>query len=93
MKDTLRKLFSPLLKPLEAGTEEYSYKPSHRTILIGVGSLFLALSTVSIVLAIVGGQFGAMIPSMVFFIAGWVCVIVGALGSDRAIAKIWGNRS
>lgn len=92
MKEILRKLFSPLLNPLEAGTDEYSYKPSHRTILIGVGSLFLALSTISIVLAIVGGQFGAMIPSVVFFIAGCVCVIVGALGSDRAIAKIWGNR-
>jgi len=28
----------------------------------------------------------------VFFGIGFVCMTVGFLGNDRAVAKIWGNR-
>jgi hypothetical protein len=34
----------------------------------------------------------AAIPFLVFFIIGSVCIVVGSLGSERAIAKIWGSK-
>jgi hypothetical protein len=76
----------------ETGDTDYNYKPSHRTILIAVGILFLVLSLVSLTAAIYTGQLGAWLPFLVFFSAGSVCEIVGFFGSDRAVAKIWGNR-
>lgn len=32
---------------------------------------------------------GGIIPTVVFLGVGLVCEIVGLLGSDRAVAKIW----
>lgn len=92
MVDTLRKLFSPLLTPLEAGEGEFHYKPSHRKILLAVGALFAILTLVSVVAAAVTGRWGAAIPVVVFSAASLVCLIVGGLGSDRAVARLWGNR-
>ena len=92
MKTRLRKVFSPILALFEKGGGEYNYKPSHRTVLIVVGFLFLFLSFVSLSAAIYTAQAGALVPFVVFFSAGAVCAIVGFLGSDRAVAKIWGNR-
>ncbi|MDF1764565.1 MAG: hypothetical protein P1U57_14245 [Oleibacter sp.] len=92
MKSFFRKIFSFILTPLEAGSGEFHYKPSHRTILIGVGSLFLALCMISIISMLASDQLGGMIPAVVFFVVSSVCVIVGTLGSERAVAKLWGNR-
>jgi hypothetical protein len=92
MKTHLRTLFSPILRLFESGEGEYRYKPSYRTILIAVGGLFLVLSLVSLAAAAYSNQAGAWLPFVVFFAAGAVCEIVGFLGSDRAVAKIWGNR-
>ena len=44
MKNALRSLFAPVLNVFEKGTDEYVYKPSHRTILLVVGTLFAALA-------------------------------------------------
>lgn len=92
MKNKLRSLFAPVLNILESGDEEYSYRPSHRKILMYMGSLFFVLSTLSGISAVVSGQWGGLIPILVFFVVGFVCVIVGFLGTDRAVAKIWGSR-
>ena len=92
MKKKLRSLFAPVLNILESGDEEYSYRPSHRKILMVMGSLFFVLSTLSGISAVVSGQWGGLIPILVFFVVGFVCVIVGFLGTDRAVAKIWGSR-
>lgn len=92
MKAHLRKIFSPILNIFEAGDGEYRYKDSYRTILIAVGALFLLLAFVSLTAAFYTAQAGAWLPFIVFFGAGCVCGIVGFLGSDRAVAKIWGNR-
>ncbi|PTB90519.1 hypothetical protein C9974_17435, partial [Marinobacter sp. B9-2] len=48
MKQRLRQLFAPLLKPLESGKVGPNYKASHRTVLNVVGALFLVLATVSV---------------------------------------------
>ena len=92
MKATLRKIFAPILNIFETGKGEYRYKDSHRTILIVVGALFLLLSAVSLIAAIYTAQLGAALPFVVFFCVGSVCGIVGFLGTDQAVAKIWGNK-
>ena len=92
MKSTMRKLFSPILAYFESGEGAYSYKKSHRTILVIVGSLFLVLSCISIAAIVATLQVGAMIPILVFFLTGLVCLVVGGLGTDRAVAKIWGSK-
>lgn len=92
MKDTLRALFAPLLGLFESGDGPYSYKPSHRTILLAVGGLFLLLASLSLFAAIAAAQAFAFFPFLIFFAASLVCLVVGGLGSDRAVARIWGNR-
>nr|WP_237457527.1 hypothetical protein [Pseudomaricurvus sp. HS19] len=80
------------MRPFEAGEGAFSYKKSHRTILVAVGCLFLVLSVGGLVAAIMAGQLSGALPVVVFFVVALVCVVVGGLGSDRAVAKIWGNR-
>ncbi|QSP95396.1 hypothetical protein LPB19_02950 [Marinobacter salinisoli] len=92
MKKALRALFSPLLKPLEAGEVGPNYKASHRTILIAVGTLFFILGTISLVAMVYTGQLGAFVPVLAFLGLGGICLVVGAVGSDAAVSKLWGNR-
>lgn len=92
MKEIMRKIFSPILNHFESGEEEVSYKKSHRTILVVVGVLFLILSSLSAFLAVYTMQGAAAIPLIVFFSIGLVCFVIGFLGTDRAVAKIWGNK-
>ncbi|MEL0637322.1 MULTISPECIES: hypothetical protein [Marinomonas] len=92
MKALLKKLCSPLLVSFEKGEGEYVYKDSHRKILIIMGLLFLAISLASLFLAIKFTEAGGIIPIVVFLGVGLVCEIVGFLGSDRAVSKIWKNK-
>lgn len=92
MKIMLRKLASPILNYFESGEEVFAYKESHRKILIAVGVLFLFLSSVSLFVTIKTGQYGGMIPILVFLSAGVVCGIVGFLGTDQAVARMWKTR-
>ncbi|HIG79924.1 MAG TPA: hypothetical protein EYQ47_08105 [Cycloclasticus sp.] len=92
MKKSLRKIFLPILSIFESGQKKYSYKESHRKILLVMGVLFLFLSAVSAIAAIVSSQMGGLIPFLVFLMVGLVCEVVGFLGSDRAVAKIWGSK-
>jgi len=88
MKEALKTVFSPILNIFEQGEGAYSYKPSHRKILIVVGCLFLFLAGISFYFALTKSELGAAFPAIVFFSVSTVCIIVGSLGSDRAIAKI-----
>lgn len=92
MKDTLRSILWPILKPFETGDEEFSYASSHRKILFVIGGLFLLLSFGAIFATMTAGVYGGLIPATVFFAIGFVCSTVAFLGSDRAVAKIWRNR-
>ncbi len=92
MKILLTKIASPLLQYFESGEGNYSYKESHRTILKAVGILFLLISTASLVVTIRTGQYGGLVPIIVFLSVGVVCEIVGFLGSDKAVANIWKSR-
>ena len=92
MKNALQKLFSPILNIFENSKDEYVYKSSHRTILIAVGILFLILAGVGGFVAVAAGQPGGAFPAVVFAVIGFVCLVVGSLGSDKAVANIWKNR-
>ncbi|MFV2054842.1 MAG: hypothetical protein ACC707_00180 [Thiohalomonadales bacterium] len=88
----LRTLFSPLLKIFESGTEPFVHKSSNRTILIVVGCLFCGLAAFGLWLAL-GADPGYLLPVFIFGGAGIVCLLVGLLGTDRAVAKLWGSKS
>lgn len=91
MKATLRSLFSPLLNIFESGTDDYEYKASHRNILLVMGGLFLGLASL-VLWSAIGHDIGYFLPVVVFGALGSVSLIVGLLGNDRAVAKIWNSR-
>lgn len=91
MKQLLRTILSPILNFLESGSEPYVYKPSHRKILIFMGSLFTGLAGVVLWLA-QGQDPGYFLPVVIFGIGGLLSLGVGVFGNDRAVAKIWGSR-
>lgn len=92
MKASLRKLFSPLLNPLERGDEPYVYKPLSRKILLTVSLLFSVMCAALVYLIPADADKGYLIPVVVFGLVAAVGFIVGLLGNERAVAKIWGNR-
>lgn len=92
MKKRLRAIFSPILNFFESGSEEYSYKPSHRKILVAMGGLFIGLSLAVLFFAQESEDIGYLFPVLIFGGGGLVSWIVAFLGSDRAVAKIWGSR-
>jgi len=93
MKSSLISLFSFLLTPLESGSAPYSYKKMNRMILIVIGVLFLLL-TLGICFVFTrfsNGDAAYLIPALIFGSASLLCFIVGFLGNERAVAKIWGG--
>ena len=92
MKPFFRQLFAFILHFFEAGDEPYNYKPLNRKVLVVVGVLFNLIWMFTTYLYIGRGSYDFLLPVAVFFVVGLVCLVVGLLGSDRAVAKIWGNR-
>ncbi len=91
MKSLLRTLFRPLLNPLEKTDGQYVYKPSHRIILIAVSVMFLGLASLSLVLAPTGA-IEYLFPVLIFGGASLIGLIVGTVGKDVAVARLWGSR-
>ena len=91
VKDKLRSLFSPILNILESGTEPFAYKSSHRTVLVILGCLFSGLATLVFFFA-QGEDPVYLLPVLIFGGIGLMSLLVGLIGTDRAVAKIWGSR-
>jgi hypothetical protein len=91
-RQRLRRLFSPLLNVFEQGTDPYLYKSMNRKILIAMGLMFAGLSAVLTMNIIANETYGYFIPVIVFSSVALVSIIVGTLGNERAVAKIWGNK-
>ena len=92
MRDFLRKVFWFILAVFEKGDGPYVYKPLNRVILIVVGLLFIFLSSIVLYTSDYVDGYGYLIPVIIFFTVVFVSTIVGLLGSERAVAKIWGTR-
>lgn len=89
MKSFFTKLFAPLLNLFEKGEEPEHFQPSHRKILLIMGFLFLILGGVSLYFGIRVDQMAALLPTLIFAAIGFVCILVGFLGSDKAVSNIW----
>lgn len=94
MKASLRKLFAPILNMFEGGTEPYAHKPLNRKILLALGGLFCLLDGIIIGVSVYADLAPSdyLMPVVVFGAVAFVALLVGGLGSDRAVAKIWGSR-
>ena len=93
MKNGLRKLFAPLLNIFENSEGEFVYKPMNRIILIVMALLFGGLTVGLIVITKqMELGWGALIPVSVFSAVSLFCLIIGGLGSDQAVARVWGSR-
>lgn len=92
MNKVLIRIFWPVLKIFETGEAPKNYKKSHRVILVVVGAMFTGLALVSASAVYFSGSMGGLIPVIVFFCVGFVAVVVGVLGSDGAVSKIWGSK-
>lgn len=90
MKDKLRAIFAPVLAVFEKGEPAESYRPSHRKILLAVGVLFFVLFVVASYLAVNSAQLASLLPALVFGLVSLVSLVVAGLGSDVAVARIWG---
>ncbi len=93
MKQILRKIFAPVLNIFESGNEPYAIKPLSRKILIVISILFSGLAGVVFYLIPEKADTGYFLPVVIFGGIALLGFIIGFLGSDRAVAKIWGNRS
>lgn len=94
-KDVFRKIFWPILCFFEKEGQQVSaegYRPSHRKILFAVGFLFFVLSMATLFFVMVTGTIEGLFPVVVFSLISLVCAVVATLGSDSAVARIWGNR-
>lgn len=92
MRNVFIKICWPLLRIFETDTQPANYRKSHRFALNCIGFIFLILSFVSALLGYSSKELGALIPAVIFFGAGLSAVIVGLLGSNGAVSKIWGTK-
>jgi len=91
-KTLARKLFAPLLDKLEAGDQPHRYTPKARLILWVTGLLFLGLASGLAVFLPEGTDPAVLIPIGIFGLVGFFAVVVAWLGSERAVARVWGCR-
>ena len=92
MKPILRSLFSPILNIFEKGNDAYAYKPLNRKILIFMGGIFSGLTALVLKFIPEGVGISFLIPVIVFGSVSIVTLVVGFLGSERAVSKIWGDK-
>jgi len=88
VKNLLRKLCAPLLRQFESGNASYTYKPLHRYALLFISSVFCMLATAVGYLAW-GADLAYWIPVLIFGATGLTGLIIGLLGNDRAVARLW----
>jgi hypothetical protein len=92
MKQILRTLFSPILNIFEKGDDPFEYKSLNRKILIFMGLIFAGLAMLVVLFVPEGIGFGYLIPVVVFGFVALITLVVGFLGNERAVTKIWGDR-
>lgn len=92
MKKMLRKLFRPILDIFERDSNHLVPTPHARRILYVFSFLFIFLALIfPLILPSIVAR-GFWFPMIVFLCVGGTGLIVATLGSDGAVAKIWGTR-
>lgn len=92
MKNRLKSLFSPLLNIFENNNDEFIVRSLNRKIVLFISSVFflLAFGLPAYMPQLI--QMGYWFVMLIFGALSSVGLIVGLLGSDKAIAKLLGSR-
>jgi len=92
MKNTLKSIFSPILNIFENNNDEFIYRSLNRKIVLFISSVFflLAFALPAYMPQLI--EMGYWFVMLVFGALSIVGLIVGLLGSDKAVAKLLGSR-
>lgn len=92
MKNTLRNIFSPILNIFENNNDEFVHRSLNRKIVLFISLVFslLAFALPAFMPQLI--EMGYWFVMLVFGALGFVGLIVGLLGSDKAVAKLLGSR-
>jgi len=92
MKTRLRRWFNPILTIFEQDSADLVPSPHARKLLYVLSGLFIFLALV-FPLAVPGiVSRGFWFPMLVFLAVGITGLVVATLGTDGAVARIWGSK-
>ncbi len=92
MKDLLKNVLSPILNIFENNNDEFVYRSLNRKIVLFISSVFFLLAFALPVFLPQLIAMGFWFVMLVFGSLSLVGLIVGLLGSDKAVAKLLGSR-
>ena len=92
MKNTLKNIFSPILNIFENNNDEFVYRSLNRKIVLFISSVFFLLAFALPIFLPQLIEMGFWFVMLVFGCLSLVGLIVGLLGSDKAVAKLLGSR-
>lgn len=92
MKNLFKNIFSPILNIFERNNDEFIYRSLNRKIVLFISLVFLLLAFGLPAFMPKLIQMGYWFVMLVFGSLAFVGLIVGLLGSDKAVAKLLGSR-
>ena len=92
MKNVLKTLFSPILNIFENNNDEFIYRKLNRKIVLFISSVFFLLAFGLPMYMPQLIEMGFWFVMIVFGGLSSVGLIVGTLGSDKAVAKLLGSK-
>ena len=92
MKKILRELFYPILAIFEKDAELYRTASWKRPVLLIVSLFFIGLAIAVPMVASAYLDSGTWAPTIVFGAIGFTGFIIATLGSDHAVAKLFGGQ-
>lgn len=92
MKSTLQKIFSPVLAIFEKNNDEFVYRALNRKIVLFISVVFFLLAFALPMFMPKLIEMGYWFVMLVFGALSFTGLIVGLLGSDKAVAKLLGSR-
>ncbi len=92
MKSQLKNIFSPILNIFEKNNNEFVYRSLNRKIVLFISSVFFLLAFALPVFLPQLIEMGFWFVMLVFGSLSLIGLIVGLLGSDKAVAKLLGSR-
>ena len=88
----LKTVCSPILNLFENQSEAFVVKPLNRKIVLAIGLLMTGLALLVLYMAWPDNLGSYFLAPLVFGSVGVTALIVGCLGSDKAVAKLLGSR-
>lgn len=92
MKTLIKNIFSPILNIFENNNDEFIYRSLNRKIVLFISSVFFLLAFGLPLYMPQLVEMGFWFVMIVFGGLSSIGLIVGLLGSDKAVAKLLGSR-